>query len=100
MIQTEYAPGDWVIYRKSKVSPHPGERAHAVHPSPKGEHYSYVVDKYWVVEDVTEDGKLRLRTRRGKEHVVRSDDPNLRHAGFLDRWLNRDRYTSIAIAEA
>ncbi|MEZ6087879.1 MAG: hypothetical protein R3C05_07625 [Pirellulaceae bacterium] len=95
MIRPQYMPGDWVVYRKSKIGPQPGPRAQQVHPCPKGEYYSYVVDKYWVVADVLDDGRLLLKTRRGKEHIIDPSDPGLRHAGLLHRWIYRDRYTWI-----
>ncbi|QDV71348.1 hypothetical protein Poly24_50830 [Rosistilla carotiformis] len=95
MIRPTYMAGDWVVYRKSKTGPLPGPRAQQVHPSPKGEQYSYVVEKYWIVERVLNDGRLLLKTRRGKEHIIDSADPGLRLAGFLRRWMYRDRYTII-----
>jgi len=51
----QFKPGDWVIYRKQKISASPGRRAQHTNPSPKGETYTYVVDKYWVVDEVGED---------------------------------------------
>ncbi|QDS90902.1 hypothetical protein EC9_51200 [Rosistilla ulvae] len=95
MIRPPYVPGDWVVYRKSKTGPQPGPRATQVHPSPKGEYYSYVVEKYWIVDQILSDGRLLLKTRRGKKHIIDSADPGLRHAGFLRRWMHRDRYTII-----
>lgn len=95
MIRPNYMPGDWVVYRKSKIGPQPGPRAQQVHPSPKGEQYSYVVEKYWIVDQVLANGQLLLRTRRGRAHLIDSADPSLRHAGFLRRWMHRDRYMII-----
>ncbi|QDV15147.1 hypothetical protein CA51_50590 [Rosistilla oblonga] len=95
MIRPTYMPGDWVVYRKSKTGPLPGPHAQQVHPSPKGEQYSYVVEKYWVVKQVFSDGRLLLKTRRGREHIIDSADPGLRLAGFLRRWMHRDSYTII-----
>lgn len=87
-----YAPGDWVIYRKSKRSTAPGPRAQGVKADTKGEKYSYVVDKYWVVEQVLANGRLVLKTRRGKRHQIDATDLNLRHAGWLDRLFYRNRF--------
>lgn len=88
-------PGDWVIYRKTKHSEHPSPRASNVSPAPFGEGYSYTIDKYWVVQEVLADGSLRLRTRRGKEHVVTAEDPRLRRANLLQRLLYRSRFVSV-----
>lgn len=87
-----YSPGDWVIYRKSKRSAAPGPRAQAVKASEKGEKYSYVVDKFWIVDAVLPDNQLRLRTRRGKVHQLSADDANLRPASWIDRLLYRHRF--------
>lgn len=92
MIDREIQAGDWVIYRKTKFSTHPGPRAQDVTPAPNGDEYSYCVDKFWVVIDARQDGTLLLRTRRGKEHVVRPDDPNLRKANWWERWRHRERF--------
>lgn len=69
--------GDRVIYRVTKRSWRPGQRAHDVYPEPNGDGYTYAVDKYWVVEATPPDGDIVVRTRRGKIRTVRSDDPNL-----------------------
>ena len=95
MIRPNFMPGDWVVYRKSKIGSQPGPYAQQVHPSSKGEQYSYVVEKYWIVDQVLASGQLLVRSRRGKAHLIDSDDPGLRHAGFLRRWMHRDRYMII-----
>ena len=56
-----------------------------VRPARHGDLYWYEVDKYWIVESVSEGG-LVLRTARGKSHVVPADDPNLRKPS-LKEWL-------------
>lgn len=91
----QFKPGDRVIYRKQKTSASPGPRAQLTNPSPKGEMYSYIVEKYWVVDEVLADGSLRLRTRRGKEHVVKGDDPLLRKARWWEVWLLAGRFRSV-----
>lgn len=88
-------PGDWLIYRKTKHSRSPGPRAQNVIPSPHGEDYGYYVDKFWILTEVTEDGRLRLRTRRGKEYVLDSDDPNLRRARWWERLMYRQRFKDV-----
>jgi hypothetical protein len=87
--------GDWVIYRKTKFSTHPGPRAQNVLPAQNGDEYAYTVDKFWIVAEARSDGTLLLRTRRGKEHTVRPNDPNLRKANWWERWRFRERFESI-----
>lgn len=90
--EKQFQPGDWVVYCKSKHSAKPGPRAKDIDPEPRGETYTYHVDKYWVVTDVTPEGELVVRTRRGKEHVLSPDDPNLRHALLYERLLKSRRF--------
>ena len=90
-----FRPGDLVIYRKYKHSASPGPRAKEVAPEAKGEEYSYCVDKFWVVTAVDQRGVV-LATRRGKNHVVDVDDPNLRLARWWERLLFRDRFPGPA----
>lgn len=90
-----YSTGDWVVYRKTKFSRHPGSRARNIAPAPNGDGYSYNVDKFWIVDVILPDGRLRLRTRRGKTHVVSSSDPNLRVASFWQRVRHRRRFEEV-----
>lgn len=87
-----FRPGDFVIYRMTKHSQCPGPRAKQVAPSPFGEEYKYQVDKYWIVDEVREDGQVLLRTRRGKTRVMRMDDLNLRPASWWQRLLYRNSF--------
>jgi hypothetical protein len=98
MVGIGFQTGDWVVYRKTKHSPLPGPRADNVMPAQHGDDYTYTVDKYWVVEGVNNDGTLRLRTRRGKRHSIRTSDPSLRKARWWERFLYRSRFESIAEA--
>jgi hypothetical protein len=91
-----YAPGDPVVFCKVKHSNRPGPRAHDVAPAAKGESYAYLVDKFWVVVTTLSNGQVLLRTRRGKEHVVNADHPNLRRARWWERILYRDRFPAIS----
>jgi hypothetical protein len=99
LMRPAYAPGDWVIYRKSKHSTAPGPRAQGVQACPKGEKYSYVVDKFWIVEAILPGDKLLLRTRRGKVHQISAHDLNLRHANWLQRLFYRARFREVAARE-
>jgi hypothetical protein len=90
--------GDRIVYRKTKFSTQPPARAHHVSASAKGENYVYLIDKYWVVADVLENGVLVAQTRRGKLNQVRPDDPNFRKAGLLESLLHPKRFPVLAQA--
>ncbi|MCA8943405.1 MAG: hypothetical protein KDB80_12650, partial [Planctomycetes bacterium] len=75
-----------------KCTTRPGPRARSVSPARHGDHYSYVVDKLWIVGEVRTDGRLALVTRRGKRHVVSKDDPRLRKPNWWERILFRRRF--------
>jgi hypothetical protein len=86
MFRRSFQPDDLVVFEVEKYGPHPGPRARDVRPEPLGEHYHYLVDKYWKVLRATPDGELLLRTPGGKLRHARTDDPRLRHAGVRD-WV-------------
>ena len=87
--------GDRVVYSKDKVSVAPGPRATEVSPAPKGDEYSYLVDKYWVVKEVRDDGSLCLLTRRGKEHIIPADDVRLRRPNLWERLTKASRFPAL-----
>ena len=89
-------PGDWVIYQKQKFSESPGKRAQALNPASAGDSYSYVVAKFWVVKELMDENSVLLCTRRGKEHVVKMSDPNLRRANWWERFRHRRRFLDVA----
>ena len=91
-----FQPGDLVVYKKAKYSEHPGPRAKEVRAAARGDTYSYFVDKFWVVAEVRERGELSVRTRRGKEHVIKADDPHLRHARWWERLFWRNQFPTVA----
>lgn len=84
--------GDFVVYRKPKYGTHPSHRAKDVRPSTHGDSYSYVIEKFWVVREVRDDGMLLLETRGGKSHLVNCDDANLRAVSLWDRLWNKKRF--------
>ena len=92
--------GDWVVYRKSKHSPHPGPRAANVSPARSGDLYAYTVDKFWVVREVLADGSVVVETRKQKRHVVSPGDPCLRKANLWQRWRFRNRFQAIVGGQA
>lgn len=86
---------DWVIFRTTKHSAHPGRRAHSVFPAEKGEEYTYCVDKFWIVDDIKDDSdqlRVVVRTRRGKERILDAGDPRLRHATWIEKFLFGHRF--------
>ena len=87
--------GDLLIYKKQKHSDHPGPRAHNTAASVQDGVFSYVVDKYWIVVEVYDDGTLEAQTRTGKRHRISADDPNLRLATWWQRIWHRSRYPQL-----
>ncbi|MCC9654322.1 hypothetical protein [Rhodopirellula halodulae] len=90
-----WKPGDWAIYRKSKRGKVPGPRASRVKPNLKGDTYNYVVEKFWMVDEVHLDGTLTMRTTRGKTHRIGADDPNLSRPSWFARLRWRERFVAI-----
>ncbi len=91
--------GDRIVYRKQKASNRPGPRAREVYAAPFGETYSYMVDKFWRVQDLTEDGRIVATTRTHKVHYLNPNDPNLHKAGWIERLRYRSRFPQIEDAE-
>ncbi len=93
-----YRVGDRVVYTRDKYTPCPGPRAKNIFATPNGEAYQYQVEKYWVVVQVRSDGKLVVQTRRGKTHLLRDDDPQLRKATLFERLFRSHIFPSAAHA--
>lgn len=89
-----FKTGTPIIYRKDKCSTRPGRRARAVAPT-RGDTYNYYVNKFWLVERRLDDGTLLVRTRTGKQHIVRANNPSLRRARFWERVLFRNRFPRL-----
>lgn len=87
--------GDKVVYAKDKYSGSPGQRARSVSAAAKGDSYSYIVEKYWIVKEICEDGSLLLKTRRGKEHHISPEDPSLRPATFWEKIVLSRRFPQL-----
>lgn len=90
-----YQSGDFIVYMKTKFSAKPGPRAQRVEPAPNGDTYRYQVEKYWVVISSNGDDQLVARTPGGKEQVIKTNDPNLRHVHWWEKLLHRDRFASL-----
>ena len=84
--------GDPLIYRKQKTSARPGPRALNVQAAEHGDDYSYDVDKFWVLDDVLDDGRLVAVTRTGKRVFLTAGDERLRRPGFFERLRYRGRF--------
>lgn len=89
---SQFQVGDPVIFLMTKQSSHPTLRATNISPSAHGDGYSYVVEKFWVVREIRDDGWLVMQTRRGKTRLVRAEDPRLKRASWWHRWVHRDRF--------
>jgi hypothetical protein len=87
-----FRPGDVVVYRKQKSSQRPGPHARDIQPAPHGDLYSYSVEKFWRVIRVQPDDILLVRTRRGKQHTLPANDPNLRRTRWWERLLFWHRF--------
>lgn len=93
---SKWARGDWVVYRKCKRSCRPGPRAANIHASAKGESYTYLVDKFWVVEGLLPEEQILLRTATGKSHILSCSDPSLRRPSLMQRMFFRNRFHAAA----
>jgi hypothetical protein len=94
-MKAQFHPGDLVIYRKQKISLCPPRGAKCVSPAAHGDHYSYLVDKFWMVIAIESNDAILVRTRRGKELRIPVDDPSLRPASWLERLLFRSRFPAF-----
>jgi hypothetical protein len=90
-----FSVGDWVLYRKLKHSASPGRRASDISRALHGDGYNYFVVKFWTVQEVLPDGRLKLRTRKGKTHLIDASDPNLRRVTWWMRWIYKNRFRVV-----
>jgi hypothetical protein len=51
-----------------------------------------IVDHYLTVKESSKKGTLVLVTVSGKLHVTHNNNPNLRRAGWWERFFHRDRF--------
>jgi hypothetical protein len=92
MRMAQFRVGDPVVYHKPKSSTSPGPRARDVYPLANGDQYHYVVDKYWRVTSVNEDGTIDVATRTGKKHRLPANDPNICRPHPLKMLMYRKRF--------
>ncbi len=75
----------------------PVNAAKEILPAEKGDAYSYLVDKYWIVKSI-DDNALTLVTRRGKENIVPLDDPRLRLPNWWELLFHRGRFPQLDVS--
>jgi hypothetical protein len=80
-----FRPGDCVIYRKPKLSTHPGPHAQDIQPARHGDTYTYCVPKFYRVVAVQPDHTIVVRTRRGRQRTLAVPDAALVGAALLRR---------------
>lgn len=95
LLMSRFRPGDQVTYKMTKQSDHPTLRAVNVSPSEKGDDYAYVVEKYWVVRELTDHGTVIVQTRRGKTREIPVEDPRLKRASWWDKLIYRQKFPSL-----
>jgi len=88
----QYKVGDKIIYHKPKSSLRPSQKARQVYPLEHGEAYHYIVDKFWEVAQVHEDGTLEVVTRTGKKNRLLANDPNISKVNPIQHLLYRKRF--------
>jgi len=91
-----FRPGAPIVYRVSETSTCPGPEARDIHPAERGELYSYLIHKYWRVEEVRPDGWIVALTPLMEHHYLRRDDPNLRKANLIERLRYAARFPYVA----
>ena len=87
-----FQPGDCVIYRKQKLSAHPGLNAQDIYPAPNGDTYTYCVPKFYRVIAVQPDHTIVVRTRRDRQRTLAAPDAALRRAHWWERLFFAGRF--------
>jgi hypothetical protein len=96
-VAAHFRPGDCVIYRKPKLSAHPGQHAQDIRPAPNGDSYAYCVLKFYRVVAVQPDHTIVVRTRRGRQRTLAAADVALRRAHWWERFLFAARFPPPAV---
>ena len=92
----KFHAGAPIVYRMVETSTCPGPEARDIHPAERGELYYYLINKYWRVEEVRQDGWIVALTPLMEHHYLRRDDPNLRKANLLERLRYAARFPYLA----
>jgi hypothetical protein len=96
-VARHFRPGDCVIYRKQKLSAHPGPHAQDIHPAPHGDTYTYWVLKFYRVVAVPPNHTLVVRARRGRQRKLAVADPSLRRTHWWERLLFAARFPPLDV---
>ncbi len=89
----EFKVGEKIIYHKPKSSFRPSPNARGVYPLQHGEAYHYVVDKFWTIDKINDDGTLDVVTRTGKKNRLVASDPNISKLRLHQILLYRSRFS-------
>ncbi len=92
----QFRVGDKIIYHKPKSSFCPGPRARQIYPLEHGDNYHYIVDKFWEVAQINDDGTLDVVTRTGKKNRLQTLDPNIKKANPIQHLLYRKRFLRMS----
>ncbi|MEX0324965.1 MAG: hypothetical protein AB3N33_02630 [Puniceicoccaceae bacterium] len=93
-----YALNDWIVYRRQETSNHPGPGAHDIHPSKRGDNYSYTTDELGQIVRINTDGSASVKGPDGSVYHIGANDPHVRKASWLKRRLMRRRVHQRATA--
>lgn len=86
---------DPVILHETEITSRPDPAAVEVRPSPRGESYECVVDRYWRVARVGDDGTLELLSAEGEVRRVAPDDPRLERPSWIKRLFRQNRFPQM-----
>lgn len=84
-----FSVNDFVIYHQPEAAVRPVPGARNISPAERGELYTYVVDRFWRVAQVNNDGTLDAIESSGRRHRLRQTDPALENAGWWSRTFQR-----------
>jgi hypothetical protein len=76
---------DWILYHDQESSDHPEPGARDISPAPRGDAYSYLIDRLWRVKRVNPDGSIEATGPKGHVHHLDAHDPHIEKAGWLRR---------------
>ncbi|MGI8889899.1 MAG: hypothetical protein ACR2G0_03835 [Chthoniobacterales bacterium] len=88
--------GEPIVYRVVETSTIPAPEAHDIRPAERGDLYYYLINKYWRVEEVLQDGWIVALTPHQEHQYLRRDDPNLRRANLVERLRYATRFPAAA----
>ena len=78
---------DWILWDEPVSSDTILPDAHDIHPSKRGDLYSYQVEHVGKVISINADGSINMRDQNGQAYIVPSGDPHMRKVSWLRRKL-------------